>query len=289
MKNLLLVLSLFLLIYACGKDSEVKVEVQNPLNSQNVKKIAELESQLSSLNSSLSESGNNNQNLTKQVADLQKQLTSTQSLLETSEQTNTSLESQIDSLNVKVADLGLTVWTSLGIQDGIYSLKDRYYGDLDPHTNDTLLYYTLYNERDKLDPKKSVYGEVKNGVLVRSTKNYEIDIYGGDSNKVFFAKWELNDKTRSIHSRGNTHNLYREKYKNLTDTIYISGPYEITTRSRNISNITGATFNGEVYASTKEVSKGLPLFVSLIVSFNNLIGLISILFNFLPILGLNLF
>lgn len=41
--------------------------------------------------------------------------------------------------------------------------------------------------------------------------------------------------------------------------------------------------------ATKEVSKGLPLFVSLIVSFNNLIGLISILFNFLPILGFNLF
>ncbi len=34
--------------------------------------------------------------------------------------------------------------------------------------------------------------------------------------------------------------------------------------------------------ATKEVSKGLPLFL-LLISFNNLIGLISILFNFLPI------
>ena len=39
--------------------------------------------------------------------------------------------------------------------------------------------------------------------------------------------------------------------------------------------------------ATKEVSKGLPLFVSLIVFFNNLIGLISILFNFLPNFDLN--
>ena len=111
--------------------------------------------------------------------------------------------------------------------------------------------------RDKLDPKKSVHGEVKNGVLVRSTKNYEIDIYGDTSNKVSFRKWELNDKTRSIHSQGNTHNLYRERHKNLTDTIYISGPYEITTRSMHISGAINVTFNGEVYASTIEVNNSV--------------------------------
>jgi hypothetical protein len=39
--------------------------------------------------------------------------------------------------------------------------------------------------------------------------------------------------------------------------------------------------------ATKEVSKELPLLVSLIGSFNSLIGLISILFNFSRTLDLN--
>ena len=212
MKKLLLVLSLFLLIYACGKDSEVKVE--NPLNYQNVKKIAELEYQLAFINSTLSESGTINQNLTKQVDDLQKQLTSTQSLLETSEQTNTSLESQIDSLNVKVADLGLIVWTSLGIQDGIYDKKKYHRFFIDPVSNDT-----LFNGGPVGNLRKKIYGEVKNGVLVKRTANYEIDLYGDPSNRTTFTKWELKDEKS-------------------TDSIYISGLYEITVRSKSPDNLT---------------------------------------------------
>ena len=69
MKKLVLLLGCFIL-FTCT--TEVEVEVENPINSENVKRISELETLLASLNSTLSQS--ENQNLLKEVNDLKEQL-----------------------------------------------------------------------------------------------------------------------------------------------------------------------------------------------------------------------
>ncbi len=93
---------LLLIAISCTKE----VEVLNPINAENVKKIAELQSQLSSLTSSLSGLQSQNQNLTNERNSLQEQLTSLQSQLSTLEDTNASLESQLSTLQETITSLG---------------------------------------------------------------------------------------------------------------------------------------------------------------------------------------
>ena len=95
---------ILLLLIAIGCTKEV--EVLNPINAENVKKIAELQSQLSSLTSSLSGLQSQNQNLANERNNLVEQLSSLESQLSTSEETNTSLESQLSTLQETITSLG---------------------------------------------------------------------------------------------------------------------------------------------------------------------------------------
>ena len=101
---------ILLLLIAIGCTKEV--EVLNPINAENVKKIAELQTQLSSLTSSLSGLQSQNQNLTNERNNLEEQLSSLQSQLSTLEDTNASLESQLSALQETITSLGSQLSTS---------------------------------------------------------------------------------------------------------------------------------------------------------------------------------
>jgi hypothetical protein len=114
---------LFFVAISCTNE----VEVLNPINAENVKKIAELQSQLSLLSSSLSDLQNQNQNLTYERNSLREQVTYLQLEISDLDLTNTSLESQIESLLIKVSQLELDIVNiSLTVKQINYDYKVAY-------------------------------------------------------------------------------------------------------------------------------------------------------------------
>ena len=274
---------ILLLLIAIGCTKEV--EVLNPINAENVKKIAELQSQLSSLTSSLSGLQSQNQNLANERNNLVEQLSSLQSQLSTSaetntslesqlstlqetitslgsqlsaseetnaslasiikslesqlstteetnaslesqitalEETNTSLESQIESLKIKVAELGLAVAINVGVQDGVYTLKEwsfKYIKD----ENDTI-------PADIRFPETTTYSIIKDKKQIKRTVDELVDIYDDSSNKINFKKWVLEYGMRNAKVQ-----------PNFRDSIYVSNVDEITSEF----SYNGGTFQFE--------------------------------------------
>lgn len=205
MRKLKYILLLFIAI-SCTKE----VEVLNPINAENVKKIAELQSQLSSLTLSLSGLQSQNQNLTNERNSLQEQLTFLQSQLSTLEETNTSLESQIESLKIKVAELGLAVAINIGVQDGVYTLKE-YSFKYKKDENDTV-------PSEIILPNNKIFAIIKDKKQIKTTQDESVDVYGDSSNKVKFKKWVLRYGLGDI-----------EVQPEFKDSIYVSNIGEIIT------------------------------------------------------------
>jgi len=198
---------LLLIAISCTKE----VEVLNPVNAENVKKIAELQSQLSSLTSLISGLESQNQNLTNERNNLVEQLSSLQSQLSTLEQTNLFLESEVDSLRIKVAELALLISYEIGVKDGIYDLINSSY--FITHNND------LVYGNDKLETDNTSelnYGVIENGVLKKRTFNLNLDINSDSSNKINFKQWKLGYGITNIETKAE-----------FKDTIYVSGVDEI--------------------------------------------------------------
>jgi cell division protein FtsB len=223
---------LLLIAISCTKE----VEVLNPINAENVKKIAELQSQLSSLTSSLSGLQSQNQNLTNERNNLVEQLSSLQSQLSTLEdtntslesqitaleETNTSLESQIEFLKIKVAELGLAVAINIGVQDGVYTLKEwsfKYIKD----ENDTI-------PADIRFPETTTYSIIKDKKQIKRTVDELVDIYDDSSNKLNFKKWVLEYGMRNAKVQ-----------PDFRDSIYVSNVDEITSEF----SYNGGTFQFE--------------------------------------------
>ena len=199
---------ILLLLIAIGCTKEV--EVLNPINAENVKKIAELQSQLSSLTSSLSGLQSQNQNLTNERNNLVEQLSSLQSQLSTLEDTNASLESQIESLNIKVAELELAVAINIGVQDGVYTLKEW-----------SSKIYFLKNDTvppNIILPNNKIFAIIKDKKQIKTTQDVSVDVYGDSSNKVKFKKWVLRYGLGDI-----------EVQPEFKDSIYVSNIGEIIT------------------------------------------------------------
>lgn len=213
---------LLLIAISCTKE----VEVLNPINAENVKKIAELQSQLSSLTSSLSGLQSQNQNLTNERNSLQEQLTSLQSQLSTLEDTNASLESQIESLKIKVAELGLAVAINIGVQDGVYTLKEWSFNSIKDE-NDTIPAIIKF-------PETTTYAIIKDKKQIKRTVDRSVDIYDDSSNKLNFKKWVLRYGLGSV----------KEK-PDFRDTIYVSNVDEIT--SEFSFNGSSTDFDGQPY------------------------------------------
>ena len=217
MRKLKYILLLFIAI-SCTKE----VEVLNPINAENVKKIAELQSQLSSLTSSLSGLQSQNQNLTNERNNLVEQLSSLQSQLSTLEDTNASLESQIESLNIKVLELELAVAINVGVQDGVYTLKEwsfKYIKD----ENDTI-------PADIRFPETTTYSIIKDKKQIKRTVDELVDIYDDSSNKLNFKKWVLDYELRNAKVK-----------PDFRDSIYVSNVDEITSEF----SYNGGTFQFE--------------------------------------------
>ena len=215
---------ILLLLIAIGCTKEV--EVLNPINAENVKKIAELQTQLSSLTSSLSGLQSQNQNLANERNSLQEQLSSLQSQLSTLEDTNASLESQIESLNIKVAELELAVAIDIGVQDGVYTLKEysfKYIKD----ENDTV-------PSEIWQPNNKVFAIIKDKKQIKTTQDESVDVYGDSSNKVKFKKWVLRYGLLDI-----------EVKPEFKDSIYVSNIGEIITEFSYNGGTIG--FDGQLY------------------------------------------
>ena len=248
---------LLLIAISCTKE----VEVLNPINAENVKKIAELQSQLSWLTSSLSGLQSQNQNLTnernslqEQLNSLQEQLTSLQSQLSTLEgtnaslesqitaleETNTSLESQIESLKIKVAELGLAVAINIGVQDGVYTQSEGGF-------------YTIVNNDTVFDssysPSTKIYAVIEKGSLKKITRDLKVEIYNDPTNDVPFTQWVMR------HGLGDG-----DTVDNFKDSIYVSNLDEIIIEYEFLGNISvydADNFKDSIYenAISKTVKK----------------------------------
>jgi uncharacterized coiled-coil protein SlyX len=242
MKKLKYIL-LLLIAISCTKE----VEVLNPINAENVKKIAELQSQLSSLTSSLTGLQSQNQNLTNEKNNLLEQLSSLQSQLSTLEdtnaslesqitaleETNASLESQIESLKIKVAELGLAVAINVGVQDGVYTLISWYYLII-ASNNDTIIGNGIFNTNNISTIN---YGLIEDGRLKKRTRDFDVDIYDDSSNKVTFKQWLFREGMMDIQT-----NI------GFKDSIYVSNIDEIITEY-------------QVLQSYNQVSQGITTYI----------------------------
>ena len=230
---------LLLIAISCTKE----VEVLNPINAENVKKIAELQSQLSSLTSSLSGLQSQNQNLTNERNNLVEQLSSLQSQLSTLEDTNTSLESQIESLKIKVAELGLAVAFNVGVQDGVYTLISSYYLVI-ASNNDTISGNGIFNTNNISTIN---YGLIEDGRLKKRTRDSDVDIYDDSSNKVTFKQWLFRQGMGDI-----------EQKTGYKDSVYVSNVDEIITEYQHLQSYNQVSQGITTYiedATAKSVSK----------------------------------
>ena len=173
MKKLILILGCFIL-FTCTTE----VEVENPINSENVKRISELETLLANLNSTLSQSENQNQNLLKEVNDLKEQLNQALSSIDSSEKT-------IDSLNIKIEELGLAVALSMGVQDGVYIYESEKQYRINKNTNDTLGTYDTEKFKRYYTDR---YVVIEDGKIKRISQDLKIDI-DEDPDLEFLSNW----------------------------------------------------------------------------------------------------
>ena len=122
---------LFIIFIGCSKD----VEVENPINAQNVQKIAQLQEQLNTITSSLQTSLlqnesilSENEELQNQIESIQAQLVSTEGELESSEGQIAALLEQITVLQSTVNVFLLAEAMGLGVQDGNYIEAKKRFG-----------------------------------------------------------------------------------------------------------------------------------------------------------------
>jgi len=198
--------------------------------------IKSLESQLStteetnaSLESQITALEETNASLASIIKSLESQLSTTEetnasleSQITALEETNTSLESQIESLKIKVAELGLAVAINVGVQDGVYTLKEwsfKYIKD----ENDTI-------PADIRFPETTTYSIIKDKKQIKRTVDELVDIYDDSSNKINFKKWVLEYGMRNAKVQ-----------PNFRDSIYVSNVDEITSEF----SYNGGTFQFE--------------------------------------------
>tara|TARA_B110001452_G_scaffold181796_1_gene152677 strand:- start:682 stop:1959 length:1278 start_codon:yes stop_codon:yes gene_type:complete len=240
---------LFIIFIGCSKD----VEVENPINAQNVQKIAQLQEQLNAITSSLQASLvqnesilSENEELQNQIESIQAQLVSVQAQLVSTEGELESSEGQIAALleQITVLQSNLNVFLlaeaiQLGVQDGTYiEVKRKNWSDGDEIPDWT---YLTSNEGEN-----GLYVKVANDTISKNSGGgaFQINDLG---EYLLLPRWT----TPPIENS--------EIYPFVSSTVTITGINEVQFTSRGAFTNNPVRFRTRLNVYQKVPNEDLPL------------------------------
>ena len=240
---------LFIIFIGCSKD----VEVENPINAQNVQKIAQLQEQLNTITSSLQASLVQNESILSENEELQGQIESIQALLDSVKGQLVSTEGELESSEGQIAALleQITVLEStlnvfllaeameLGVQDGTYiQVKQRIWNDGDEIPDWTYLTSNV--------GRKGVYVKVANDTISKNgwSSGFQINDLG---EYLSISRWT----TPRIENS--------EIYPFASSTVTITGINEVEFTSRGAYTNNPVRLRTRLHVYQKVPNEDLPL------------------------------